>query len=134
LTPGGLFTVIHHFSGPDGETPITALLQATDGNLYGTASHGGTYGGGTIFRISLGLAPFVKTVQNAGAVGASVIILGNKLTGASSVTFNGTSATFSVVSNTEITATVPAGAATGEIQVVTPSSTLSSNVEFVVLP
>jgi uncharacterized protein (TIGR03437 family) len=74
-------------------------------------------------------------VQEAGAVGASVIILGNGLTGATRVTFNGTAATFSVVSDTEITTTVPAGATTGSIQVVTASSsTLSSNAAFVVLP
>jgi uncharacterized repeat protein (TIGR03803 family) len=134
LTPGGLFSVIHRFSGPDGANPITALLQGTDGNLYGTTSHGGTDGGGTIFRISLRMPPFVKTVQNAGAVGSSVIILGNNLTGATSVTFDGTASTFSVVSDTEITATVPAGAFTGEIQVTTPTTTLASNVQFVVLP
>jgi uncharacterized repeat protein (TIGR03803 family) len=135
LTTDGVFTVLFRFSPViGGSNPTTALLQATDGNLYGTASHGGGAGGGTVFRTSLGLAPFVKTVQNAGAVGACVIILGNNLTGATSVTFNGTSATFSVISDTEITATVPAGAATGEIQVVTPSSTLSSNVAFQVLP
>jgi uncharacterized repeat protein (TIGR03803 family) len=110
------------------------LWQGTDGNLYGTTSKGGANNGGTIFRISLGLAAFVKTVQDAGAVGASVIIYGNGLTGSTSVTFNGTSALFSIVSDTEITTTVPAGATTGEIQVVTPSTTLSSNVAFQVLP
>jgi uncharacterized protein (TIGR03437 family) len=42
------------------------------------------------------------------------------LTGATSVTFNGTPATFTVVSATEITTTVPAGATTGEVQAITP--------------
>lgn len=130
---GGL-TVIHRFIGDDGSAPRAALWQGTDGNLYGTTSKGGANNGGTIFRISLGLAAFVKTVQDAGAVGASVIIYGNGLTGSTSVTFNGTSALFSIVSDTEITTTVPAGATTGEIQVVTPSTTLSSNVAFQVLP
>ena len=74
-------------------------------------------------------------VQEAGAVGAPMTIFGNNLTGATSVTFNGVAAAFSVVSDTEITTTVPAGATTGSIQVVTASSsTLSSNVAFVVLP
>jgi uncharacterized repeat protein (TIGR03803 family) len=129
LTPAGHFTLLHTLNGTtDGSGPVAALLQATDGNLYGTTNT-------TVFKISLGLAPFVRTVQEAGAVGAPVTILGNNLTGASSVTFNGTSATFTVVSNTEITTTVPAGATTGTIQVVTASSsTLSSNVAFVVLP
>jgi uncharacterized repeat protein (TIGR03803 family) len=134
LTPSGHVTTLHVFGNADGASPAAALLQATDGNLYGTTMVGGANNDGTIFRISLGLAPFVKTVQNAGKAGASVIILGNNLTGSTSVAFNGTPASFSVISDTEIKATVPAGATTGNIQVVTPGTTLSSNVAFVVLP
>jgi len=67
-------------------------------------------------------------------VGAAVTILGTKLTGATSVTFNGVAATFKVVSPTLITTAVPVGATTGKVQVVTPSGTLSSNVPFRVLP
>ena len=134
LTASGRVTTLHVFGNADGTSPAAALLQATDGNLYGTTMVGGANNDGTVFRISLGLAPFVKTVQNAGKAGASVVILGNNLTGSTGVTFNGTSATFSVISDTEIKATVPAGAATGNIQVVTPGTTLTSNVAFVVLP
>ena len=115
LTASGHFTLLHTFIGADGIEPLTGLYQATDGNLYGTTIY-------TIFRLSLGLPPFVRTVQNSGAVGSPVIILGNNLTGATSVTFNGTAATFSVVSDTEIITTVPAGATTGSIQVVTAGS------------
>jgi hypothetical protein len=39
-----------------------------------------------------------------------------------------------VSSKTYITATVPAGATTGTVQVTTPGGTLSSNVPFQVLP
>jgi hypothetical protein len=46
------------------------------------------------------------------------------------VKFNGTAATFTVVSDTEITTTVPAGTTTGIVQVTTPSRTLKSNVKF----
>jgi hypothetical protein len=46
---------------------------------------------------------------------------------------NGKGAKFKVVSATEITATVPAGATTGPVQVVTPGGTLSSNVPFRVI-
>ena len=91
-------------------------------------------GAGTIFRIALGLAPFVKTVQAAGKAGDPIIILGNNLTGSTGVTFNGTAATFSVVSATDISAAIPTGATTGKIQVVTPTNSLSSNVAFTVLP
>jgi hypothetical protein len=51
------------------------------------------------------------------------MILGNNLTGATSVTFNGISAQFNVVSASEITATVPPGATTGRIEI-TPAATL----------
>jgi uncharacterized repeat protein (TIGR03803 family) len=113
---------------------VGALFQATDGNLYGTTYYGGSLGlyngSGTVFRISLGLAPFVQTVPASAKNGSTVRILGTDLTSATSVTFNGAPATFAVVSATEITATVPTGATTGTIQVVTPSGTLSSNVPF----
>jgi uncharacterized protein (TIGR03437 family) len=67
-------------------------------------------------------------------VGAAIGILGTDLTGATSVSFNGTAATFTVVSSSLITTTVPTGADTGTVQVVTPGGKLSSNVPFRVLP
>jgi len=63
-------------------------------------------------------------------VKAAVKILGTDLTGASSVTFNGTAATFKVVSSSEITTNVPAGATSGVVKVVTPGGTLTSNAVF----
>jgi len=67
-------------------------------------------------------------------VGSTVDILGSNLTGAISVSFNGTSAAFTVVSATEITTTVPTGATTGMLKVTTPSGSLRSNVAFQVVP
>ena len=69
-----------------------------------------------------------------GKIGQVVKILGNNLTGTTSVTFGGVSAAFKVVSSTFIEATVPSGATTGTIQVTRPSGTLQSNVAFQVLP
>jgi len=89
---------------------------------------------GTVFSLSVGLGPFVKTLPTSGKVAAGVMILGTDLTGATSVTFNGTAAAFSVVSSSEITTTVPTGATTGTVQVTTSSGTLSSNVNFRVSP
>ncbi|HEV2176912.1 MAG TPA: IPT/TIG domain-containing protein [Terriglobia bacterium] len=77
---------------------------------------------------------FVEPQTTSGKVGAAVKILETNLTGATSVSFNGTAATFTVVSPSLITTTVPTGATTGTVQVVTPSGTLSSNVPFRVLP
>jgi len=72
----------------------------------------------------------VKTLPASGAVGTAVIVLGTDLTGTRRVAFGGTPATFSVVSATEITATVPAGALSGKVYVASPGGTLSSNQEF----
>jgi NADPH-dependent curcumin reductase CurA len=44
----------------------------------------------------MGLGPFVKFLPASGRVGSEVGILGNSLKGATSVTFNGTAAKFTV--------------------------------------
>jgi len=67
-------------------------------------------------------------------MGAKVIITGTNLTGSTSVTFNGTAASFTVATKTKVIANVPAGATTGVIQVTTPSGTLKSNAPFQVIP
>ncbi len=138
VTAAGAFTRLYSFCSQsncaDGSGPSGNLLQATDGIFYGTTGFGGNNacnnGCGTVFSLSTGLGPFVKTVGTSGPVGTSVIILGNGLTGTTSVTFNGTAASFTVVSDTEITATVPTGATTGAVVVKTPSRSLKSNVKF----
>ena len=138
ITQGGTLTTLYSFCSLD--YPCTdqayslALVQGTDGNFYGTTAQGGTNNDGTVFSLSVGLGPFVKSLPAYGQAGAAVQILGNNLTGTTSVSFNGTAATFTVVSQSLITTTVPAGATTGTVQVVTPSVTLSSNAPFQVLP
>lgn len=49
---GGNFSVLHHFNGADGEMPIGALHESTDGFLYGMANQGGAYGDGTVYKIA----------------------------------------------------------------------------------
>jgi hypothetical protein len=73
-------------------------------------------------------------VSRSGEVGGTVTILGNDLGRTSSVAFNETAAAFTVVSSTEITATVPTGATTGFVTVTTPIATLTSNKKFRVEP
>lgn len=142
ITPAGEFTSLYsfcpQFGCPDGSIPLSLLIQGTDGALYGTTSEGANtscgYGCGTVFSLSIGLAPFVEANPVGGKVGYKIQILGNQLAGTTSVTFNGTPATFTVISDTLIKATVPTGATTGTIEVTTPSGTLNSNVAFQVLP
>jgi DNA/RNA endonuclease G (NUC1) len=103
----------------------------------------------TGFTFFTALAPDIATVLRAkvdgatapsitsfspgsGAVGAGVTITGTHFTGASSVTFNGTSASFTVNSSTSISATVPAGATTGPIKVVAPGGLATSSSSFTV--
>jgi uncharacterized repeat protein (TIGR03803 family) len=54
ISPGGSYTNLYSFqSSPnDGEHPYGGLVQGSDGNFYGTTGDGGTYGVGTVFRIS----------------------------------------------------------------------------------
>jgi uncharacterized repeat protein (TIGR03803 family) len=138
ITPSGSLTTLYSFCSKvnctDGQYPEAALVQDTNGTFYGTTLEGGTHTYGTVFSLSVGLGPFVETQTTSGKVGAAVKILGTNLTGATSVTFNGTAAVFKVVSSSEITTTVPAGATTGKVKVVTPSGTLFSNVPFRVVP
>jgi uncharacterized repeat protein (TIGR03803 family) len=140
MTPSGTLATLHSFDNTDGRLP-NAIIQDTSGTLYGTTESGTSVTGkyhrctgicGTVFSLSVDLSPFVKTRPASGAAGVAVNILGTNLTGATSVTFNGTAAKFTVVSSSEITTVVPAGATTGELKVVTPSGTLSSNVSFMV--
>jgi hypothetical protein len=50
------------------------------------------------------------------------------------VSFNAVAANFTVKSDTFVTATVPAGATTGYLTVITPTGTLTSNVPFRAVP
>jgi uncharacterized repeat protein (TIGR03803 family) len=134
ITPTGELTTLYAMGYYDGDDPAGGLVQATDGNFYGTTQNGNTNltGFGTVYRLSTGLAPFLKMVPTIGSTGATVLILGSNLTGATSVTFGSVAAEFTVVSATEITAQVPAGAQTGTVQVATPNGTLSSGGAFTI--
>jgi uncharacterized repeat protein (TIGR03803 family) len=52
MTPTGALTVLHSFAGgPEGQNPECTLIQAKDGNFYGTTTAGGA-GYGTLFEIT----------------------------------------------------------------------------------
>jgi uncharacterized repeat protein (TIGR03803 family) len=109
--------------GSGGNSPV---LQATNGTFYGTYASPGI-----AFSLDTGLQPFAAFVIPSGKVGQKAQILGQGLTGTTSVTFNGVAATnFSVVSDTYMTAVVPIGATSGPVVVTTPTGQLTSNVSF----
>jgi uncharacterized repeat protein (TIGR03803 family) len=198
ISLSGTFQKIYDFSqatGNVGNLPRAGLIQASDGNLYGTAWEGGAFGEGSIYQITtagtatleasfdpsvtgfaavdvlvqgndgqfyvtlqdnggmnsdgvqdqgaisvlnLGLAPPAPAIYGfsptSGKVGAKVTIEFGPYVGATSVTFNGTSAAFVVEGSEFITATVPTGATTGPISVTTPGGTVTSTKSFTVLP
>jgi len=138
ISSTGTLTTLHQFcsqpSCGDGAGPQAGLMQATDGNLYGTTGEGGSCYCGSVFRLSIALGPFVEALPGFGKAGQVIGIVGSDLKGTTSVSFNGTPATrFTVVSETVIKATVPTGATTGMIEVSIPNGGLLSNVSFRIL-
>jgi uncharacterized repeat protein (TIGR03803 family) len=72
MTPGGSYTELATFNGTNGYVPRSALIQAKDGDFYGTAAVGGAEDGsqgyGTIFRVHIPLAdsPGIRSISKAG--------------------------------------------------------------------
>jgi uncharacterized repeat protein (TIGR03803 family) len=54
MTPSGQVTVLHSFTGAasDGATPVSGLIEGSDGSFYGTTEDGGTSGCGTVYKIT----------------------------------------------------------------------------------
>lgn len=74
VTPGGTETVLYSFAGgtSDGSDPAGGLLQASDGNFYGTTNQGGSSGDGTVFKITpAGAETVVYSFTGGAADGAA---------------------------------------------------------------
>ena len=71
VTPSGSGSVLWSFgNGTDGGNPKSALVQGSDGALYGTTTGGGAFGGGTVFRITLAGVESILWSFGSGADGA----------------------------------------------------------------
>src|SRR5581483_659354 len=107
----------------------TAPSGATTGFVTVTTP-GGTATGATRFTVVPGITGFTPA---RGPAGGTVTITGTSFTGAGAVRFNGLAATsFSVDSDAQITATVPANATSGKLTVTTPAGTGTSVASFTV--
>lgn len=111
----------------------SVTFAATAGTVYSIAVDG--FGGATgniVLSWSSGFsAPVISTVAPAsGPAGTSVLISGSLFTGATGVLFNGMPAGFVLNSGSQITATVPAGASTGQVSVVNLNGTGNSGSIF----
>jgi uncharacterized repeat protein (TIGR03803 family) len=87
IDTAGNFTSLHSFSGPDGAYPA-ALMQASDGNFYGTTESGGDAsctgrygpGCGTVYRMDLAgnvTVLYAFTGQSDGSWPESALIQGS---------------------------------------------------------
>jgi uncharacterized repeat protein (TIGR03803 family) len=104
VTIAGKYTNLYNFCSrvdcPDGASPQGTLIQATDGNLYGTTarfgSGGGGGAGGTVFKITpVGLTTIHSFCAQSGCPDGSESSGG--LTQATSGTFYGTTAEGAIV-------------------------------------
>src|SRR5213078_857152 len=113
----------------------TSLTVTTPAHTAGSVSvaitnPGGTTSTGTFTYVA---APTVSGFSPSfGPPGTSVLISGSGFTSATIVTFNGTSASFVVNNDSQITATVPAAATTGLITVTNIAGSGSSATNFTV--
>ena len=115
------------------------MLWLRQGGLPSTQIHAVDSLGTIYFADQAQVAKFSDSVlphitgftPNAVPAGSIVTISGNHFTGATGVTFNGVSATFTVNSSTQITATLPNGTTIGKIMVATQCGVAFSTVDFV---
>ncbi|MGA3091640.1 MAG: choice-of-anchor tandem repeat GloVer-containing protein [Terriglobales bacterium] len=147
ITTKGVYTDLYNgFTNPGGACPdqsVTGCALSSpmtlhpNGTFYGTTLQGGDngqpVGHGVFYSFRTGLKPYITLQFPRGTIGSMLGIFGQGLTGTKTVSFNGVGATFTVVSDTYLTATIPTGATTGYVTVSTPSSTLKSAVKLTVV-
>jgi uncharacterized repeat protein (TIGR03803 family) len=117
----------------ESDTFMTAAVPAgaTTGDLTVTESSG-TLSSNKAFHV---LPTTEGFVPNHGPVGTVVTISGTSLTQTTAVSFHGVPATsFTVVSDSEVQATVPDGATTGHIEIWTAGGTYITYNTFTVTP
>jgi hypothetical protein len=120
---------------PTSSTATTVKVVVPAGALTGavsvhTASSSAIATSGTPFTVTMSVTAMAPAIA---AVGDQVVLTGVGLTGASTVRFNGVTATFQVDSATQITATVPTGSVTGTVTVTKSTFTVSAPKPFTLL-
>jgi len=119
----------------DSSTQITAIVPS--GALTGpitVTNPSGTATSSSNFTVTVAGAPTISSFSpGSGPVGTSVLIVGTNFTNVTGVKFNRTSASFTVNSSTQITATVPPGATSGPISVTNLNGTATSSTKFTVV-
>ena len=112
----------------DTSVTVTAPAGAKSGKIVITTA-GGSATSSQPFTVEPNIVSFLPI---SGAVGTVVTITGHGFTGATILTFNGVPATFTVISDSKVSATVPEGATTGPIAITTSGGTATSTINFTV--
>ena len=131
----GTFTVLYTFDVTHGAYDYSTPFGHTNGLVYGTTYSGGQTGYGVLWSLANAISPFCSVVGfPSGHSGTTVQILGQGFNSASSVKFGSGSASFTIVSDTFITATVPPTGTSGHVTVTTSGGTLTSPQVYKVIP
>src|SRR3954453_4599985 len=127
-------------AGIDNEALIRCFLGRVDelaiyNRVLSSTEIQTVYGAGTFGKcyVAAPTPTITGFTPGSGNVGTSVVITGTDFTAVSAVKFNGTSATFTGDSSTQISAIAPASATTGAISVVAGGGTGTSARAFTVL-
>jgi len=120
-------------STPNGLTArVVTIPNGTSGPITATSPSGTKDSRTNLFYFTPSLASFSPSNAPPGAL---IDLLGQNFLGASSVIFaSGQSASFTVVSNTIITATIPLSARSGKITIIAPAGAAVSTNNFLVPP
>jgi len=133
-------------TGFTGATPVkfngtsASFTVVDDSHITATVPAGATRGaiqvtggGTTVNSGTFTVDPTISSISpTSGPVGGSVTITGTGFSGATSVSFNGTSASFTITDHAHISATVPSGATSGPITVTCPGPSSATSATFTV--
>ncbi len=134
VTSTGTYKLLYAFDGTHGSLAQGTPMQHTNGKIYGLADSGGQFFGGAAYSLDNGAPPFVQLVTRWAIPGQVIQILGQGLSTTTQVTFGAALASFNVVSDTFVTAIVPANGTTGFVTVTTATGFVQSNRKFFVVP
>lgn len=135
VTSKGVYSSLYLFDGSAGADPAGALIQHTNGLLYGDTQNNGGFNVGTIYSYNIGAAPFCRLLTSLGKIGSKIGILGQGFSSSSVVNFDGVKAkTPSLSGGGYLTATVPSAALTGAVTVTTGANKLTCAQTFKVTP
>ncbi len=120
---------------PAGLTFAPGSMSPGVSNLYVVDRRNDNVNDGTLYEMSFpptSLPIITIYSPRSGATGVQVTLTGSNFNGANNVSFNGSSAGFTIISGGQIRATVPSGATTGRISVRNGSGTSFSFGKFTV--